>query len=86
MKIAYELLEVRNGPELNTIYRTGKTPTGTVEAMRKEMTEVLTKAFGEDGKEKRANSARLKLQMDKAWDADGTSTRSFKAFIDYISA
>ncbi|PIL36220.1 hypothetical protein GSI_01881 [Ganoderma sinense ZZ0214-1] len=53
----YELLEVRTGHGLRPIYRNGKTPSGTVEAVKAEVTDVLKRAFGEEGEGQEGPSA-----------------------------
>ncbi|KAI0675345.1 UDP-Glycosyltransferase/glycogen phosphorylase [Trametes maxima] len=82
---AYELLEVRTGNGLRTIYRTGKAPTGTLDAIREEARSVLGKAFGEDGKRKRANLLTIKARLDKAWVDGGVAKRDVEAFLDSVS-
>lgn len=67
LNIAYELFEARNGPALNTVYRTGKAPTGTVDAFCLEAKDILKKAFGEDGMHKRNNVLKLKQKTEEAW-------------------
>ena len=77
-------MEVRSGHGLKPLYRTGKAPTGTIEAVKAEVKDVLTKAFGEDGQAKRANSLKLKGEMEKAWTEDGPATCSFTSFLDSL--
>ncbi|KAI0329394.1 UDP-Glycosyltransferase/glycogen phosphorylase [Cubamyces sp. BRFM 1775] len=78
----YELLEVRSGHGLRPICRTGKAPTGTLEAIKTEATQVLQKAFGEDGKRKRANLLAVKARIDRAWEEGGASRRDVETFVD----
>ncbi|KAH8085451.1 UDP-Glycosyltransferase/glycogen phosphorylase [Cristinia sonorae] len=70
-QVAYELLEVRINNGLKPIYRTGKAPLNTIDALKAEVREVLDKAFGEDGQKKRTNVKKLKAQIDAAWDKGG---------------
>ena len=82
----YELLEVRTGHGLRPIYRHGKTPTGTAEAVRAEATDVLKRAFGEEGMAKRARLLALKERLDAAWGKGGASRKDVEAFLDTLSA
>ena len=81
--VAYELLEVRTGEHgLKTIYRTGKAPEGTVDAIRREMIDVLTKALGEDGEKKRAKLQELRHAVMQAWTENGPSKLAMESFLD----
>ncbi|EKM51754.1 glycosyltransferase family 1 protein [Phanerochaete carnosa HHB-10118-sp] len=73
LNVAYELLEVRTGDGLKPIYRTGKAPTGTLEAVRTEAGSVLEKAFGEDGDRKRANIRKLREASFELWKPGGAA-------------
>lgn len=84
--IGYELLEVRTGHGLRPIYRNGKTPTGTVEAVRAEAADVLRRALGEEGKAKRMRLLALKKRLDAAWEEGGASKRDVEAFLDTLRA
>ena len=54
--LGYELFEVRSGYGTLPIARLNDyAPVATVDAVRNEFSEVLQKAFGDDGKEKRKN-------------------------------
>ncbi|KAL1948023.1 hypothetical protein VTO73DRAFT_12098 [Trametes versicolor] len=48
LRIAYELLEVRNGVGLGPIHETGVAPAGTLDAVRTELRGVLSRAFGSE--------------------------------------
>ncbi|PAV19566.1 UDP-Glycosyltransferase glycogen phosphorylase [Pyrrhoderma noxium] len=70
----YELYEVRNGLGLRPLHRLGdKTPEGTVEAVRREIREVLDKAIGDDGKIKRENARKLSVKFSEMWDEENGS-------------
>ena len=84
LDVAYELLEIRSGDGLRTIYRTGKTPAGTVEAVRVEVAEVLDKAFGEDGRRKRENLARFREKCLELWKEGGAARRATEEFLDSL--
>ncbi|KAH9858632.1 UDP-Glycosyltransferase/glycogen phosphorylase [Lenzites betulinus] len=82
LNIAYELIEVRSGPSgLHPIYRNGKTPVGTIEAMKEELRGVLGKAFGEDGAQKRQKVLALREQVSRDWSEGGSSLRDVSAFL-----
>ncbi|KAH9914496.1 UDP-Glycosyltransferase/glycogen phosphorylase [Epithele typhae] len=83
-KIGYELLEVRTAHGLNKVYRTGYTPVGTVDAVKAEARRVLTQAFGEDGKEKRARLPAIREAMLGEWKEDGRSRRDVLAFLESL--
>ena len=84
LQVGYELLEVRTGPGLKPIYRTGYTPKGTVEAVKAEVREVLQKAFGEDGAKKRAKLTQLQKALNGEWEEGGSSKRDALAFLDSL--
>ena len=85
LEIAYELLEVRSGAHgLKRIYRTGRTPLGTVEAVLAEMRAVLRNAFGADGAGKRERLEEMRRAVNGQWDEDGASRRDVLAFLDNL--
>ncbi|KAJ3554964.1 hypothetical protein NM688_g2832 [Phlebia brevispora] len=84
--IAYELFEVRTGHGLKPIYRTGKTPKGTLDAIRQEANQILDQAFGEDGKEKQAKVKKLQEGFAQAWAEQGLSQLALERFLDNLPA
>ncbi|OSD04841.1 glycosyltransferase family 1 protein [Trametes coccinea BRFM310] len=86
LDIAYELLEVRHGTGLGKIFRTGFTPTGTVEAVRNELRDVLSRAFSADGEAKRDRIKGLRAKMEEAWTENGIGRRQAEEFLDDASA
>ena len=84
LQVGYELLEVRTGPGLKPIYRTGYTPKGTVEAVKAEVRDVLQKAFGEDGAKKRAKLTQLQKALNGEWDENGSSRKDALAFLNSL--
>ncbi|TCD71970.1 hypothetical protein EIP91_000102 [Steccherinum ochraceum] len=82
--VAYELIEVRTGDGLKPIFRTGKTPVGTVDAIRAEAREVLAKAYGEDGARKRANAKQLQDKIQRAASDGGSDHVDMRRFLDSI--
>ncbi|GJE97780.1 glycosyltransferase family 1 protein [Phanerochaete sordida] len=87
LDVAYELLEVRNGPwGLKPIHRTGKTPTGTLVAVRAEANALLEKALGEDGARKRANIQKLRDAALELWKDGGEARIAAEQMLDSIAA
>ncbi|EIW63502.1 UDP-Glycosyltransferase/glycogen phosphorylase [Trametes versicolor FP-101664 SS1] len=82
LNVAYELIEVRNGCGLGKIYRNGRTPVGTIDAVKEEMRGVLDQAFGADGAEKRVRLQGLRTKLQAAWNEDGIARREVGAFLD----
>lgn len=81
LDVAYELLEVRHGTGLGPIFRTGKTPTGTLAAVQEELGKVLECAFGEDGEAKRKRLQVLRTSLDRAWAEDGVARAEAESFM-----
>ncbi|CAL1707824.1 unnamed protein product [Somion occarium] len=80
--IAYELFEVGTEPwGLKELHRTGKAPTGTLDAVREEARFVLDKAFGEDGASKRANMKPLQDAVSKTWEQGGPARRDLERLV-----
>ncbi|KAI0745747.1 UDP-Glycosyltransferase/glycogen phosphorylase [Earliella scabrosa] len=84
LNVAYELIQVRHGSGAGKIYRNGRTPVGTIEAVMAEMRDVLDRAFGEDGARKRKNLLALRETLRAAWAEDGVARRDVEAFLDDI--
>lgn len=84
LDVAYELVEVRHGSGLGPMYRTGKTPSGTVDAVKVEIADVLDRAFGKDGEEKRARLQTLKATLEDAWKEDGVARRDVRQLLESI--
>ncbi|EIW61191.1 UDP-Glycosyltransferase/glycogen phosphorylase [Trametes versicolor FP-101664 SS1] len=82
LDVAYELLEVRNGTGLTPIYRTGRTPAGTLDAVRAELRGVLARAFGADGQGKRARLQGVRRTLEGAWAEGGAGRRDVEVFVD----
>ena len=82
LDVAYELLEVRTGEHgLKPIYRTGKAPSGSTEAVRVEADQVLRSAFGDEGKRKRDNVEKLQRELSDAWAEQGSSRLALTRFL-----
>ena len=74
LNVAYELIEVRNGTGLGSIYRNGKKPTGTIDAVKAEVSDVLDRAFGEDEEKKRVSVLALRKILRDAWSNNENET------------
>lgn len=82
LNVGYELIEVRTGPAgLHTIYRNGRTPVATIEAIKGEARDVLAKAYGPDGVEKRERLVALTNAVTHEWEEGGGALRDVKAFL-----
>lgn len=84
LQIGYELLEVRTGHGLKPIYRNGRKPVGTIDAVKAEAREVLAKAFGEDGAEKRSRLQIVRQAMNTEWEKGGLARRDMLTFLDSL--
>lgn len=89
LRIAYELLEVRNGVGLGPVYETGVAPAGTLDAVRTELRGVLGRAFGSErgeGEAMRARLGELRGELREAWgEGEGGVARSgVEAFLDSL--
>ena len=86
LDVAYELYEIRNGLGLKPIFRNGKVPVGTVEAVREEAARVLENAFLADGQRKRENPKKLREAILGSWSDGGSSRLSMDALADALDA
>ena len=87
LDVAYELYEVRTGLlGLKPIFRNGKVPVGTIEAVREEAARVLEDAFFGDGKRKRENLKKLREAVLGSWTDGGSSKLSMDALSDALCA
>lgn len=83
--MGYELIEVRTGHAgLHTIYRNGRTPKGTIKAVKEEARDVLVKAYGTDGAEKRKRLASLTHAVTREWEEGGAALRDVKTFLESL--
>ncbi|KAJ7468082.1 hypothetical protein FB451DRAFT_1258033 [Mycena latifolia] len=89
LKCGFELEEVRQGLGLKYRASTGKTPVGTVAAVKAEAADVLARAFsGEEGKAARKKVQEVAARLGKAWDAgsegvpQGNAAANLRRFID----
>lgn len=84
LQTGYELFQARSGPGLQPAYRLGKSPEGTLDAFIAEAQQVLSKAFGDDGKRKTANAQRLQQQIAQTWSENGSSRKAVDELIASI--
>ena len=84
LQIGYELLEVRTGDGLRPICRTGYRPKGTVEAVKAEAREVLSKAYGKDGAQKWMKLQEIRRKVTSEWENGGSSRRDMCMFLDSL--
>ncbi|KAL7281194.1 hypothetical protein ACG7TL_004502 [Trametes sanguinea] len=81
LEIGYELLEVRTGHGTHPLHRNGRKPIGTIDALKAEAKEVLTRAFGEDGARKREELLPLTNAFKREWEEGGASLKDVCAFL-----
>ncbi|TFK85644.1 glycosyltransferase family 1 protein [Polyporus arcularius HHB13444] len=81
---AFELIEVRHGAGTGKIYRNGRVPVATVDAVKAEMRDVLERAYGEEGARKRANLLSLRKTLQAAWSENGIARREVESFLDEL--
>lgn len=84
LKAGIELFEVRSGRGLGPIYRNGKTPKGTREAVGEEIRRVLDICKGKEGDQMRRNAERLKVEFRNVWEKGGSAILEVQKFLkDY---
>ena len=66
------------------IYRNGRVPVATVDAVKSEMRDILERAYGEEGARKRANILNLRKTLQAAWSENGVARREVEALLDAI--
>ncbi|KAJ7047239.1 UDP-Glycosyltransferase/glycogen phosphorylase [Mycena alexandri] len=82
LNVAFELVEVRTGLGLTTpSYGSERVPRGTREAVGSEMRGVIDEMRGENGKEKRKNAERMKVELRMAWGERGPAKVAMRAFL-----
>ncbi|KAI0644664.1 UDP-Glycosyltransferase/glycogen phosphorylase [Trametes meyenii] len=84
LKIGYELVEVRTGYGTRARRRDGRKPVGTIEALKAEARDVLAKAFGPDGAEKRKRLEVLTQAVANEWKEGGSALRDVSTFLDSL--
>ena len=60
-------------------------PVNTIDALKEEARDVLGKAFGEDGAQKRVKLLELRKAMLAEWMDGGHAKRDLQAFVDSLS-
>ena len=77
------MFEVRTGHGLRPIHRLGnKAPTGTIDAIRREASELFKKAQGEDGAKKRAKAQWFSEKFAQDWAEDGALWEELRKLVD----
>ncbi|KAI0644654.1 UDP-Glycosyltransferase/glycogen phosphorylase [Trametes meyenii] len=84
LEIGYELIEARSGLGMKPRYRDGKKPVGTIDALKAETREVLGKAYGLDGAEKRKRLQALSKAFEREWEEGGSALRDVSKFLDSL--
>ncbi|TFK86898.1 glycosyltransferase family 1 protein [Polyporus arcularius HHB13444] len=84
LDVSFELIEVRHGAGAGKIYRNGRVPVGTIDAVKAEMRDILERAYGAEGARKRANILRLGNTLQTAWSENGIARREVEALLDAI--
>lgn len=84
LDVGFELIEVRHGEGAGKIYRNGRVPVATVDAVKSEMRDILERAYGEEGARKRANILNLRKTLQAAWSENGVARREVEALLDAI--
>ncbi|KAH9476237.1 UDP-glycosyltransferase 84A1 [Psilocybe cubensis] len=83
LKVAFELIEVRTGPNgMKPLLRSGHKASGTREAVGVEIRRVIDLCRGDQGKELRQNAMELKTELSKSWDENGISKKEMKRFAE----
>ncbi|KAF9267780.1 hypothetical protein L218DRAFT_854735 [Marasmius fiardii PR-910] len=83
LKTGYELHEVRRGHGLRYRPSYDKTPNGSVEAIRQEARDILTRAFFDEKekKEKRSAAEAMQAELEKAWQEGQPAKEAMKRFV-----
>ena len=77
---------MRTGHGLRPVHRLGdKAPEGTIEAVRREALEVLGKAYGKDGQEKRGKAQRLSREFARGWEVGGSSWQELSRAMEILA-
>lgn len=73
---------MRNGDQgLKPILATGQAPTGTLDAFKAEIAQLLQDMTGESGERKRRNAKRMQKEAQGAWVAGGPARRGFEELV-----
>lgn len=79
--VAFTFYEARTGElGLKPILATGKTPTGTLDAFKEEVKQLLDDMAGEAGARKRRNVQKRKADLARSWGDGGRSRQVLEAF------
>ena len=64
--------------------RSGRSPVGTLDAVKAEVREVLTSAFGADGTRMRENLGLLRRAVLGEWEEGGVSRKDVIEFLNSL--
>lgn len=83
--MGYELFEIRSEHGLLPVHRLGnRAIAATLDSVRAEIREVLTKAMGEDGRVKRANVLKFREELRECWKPGGRSWKEIARITDLL--
>ncbi|KAF8459776.1 UDP-Glycosyltransferase/glycogen phosphorylase [Gautieria morchelliformis] len=80
LDVAFQMVEVRTGHGLKPLYR-GVHPTGTNEAVAAEARNILQKARGPEGEQKRRNAESMRYKWKKEWKEGGEALSDLRRFL-----
>ncbi|KIJ28432.1 glycosyltransferase family 1 protein [Sphaerobolus stellatus SS14] len=81
LDVAYQVIEARTGEAGLKSLKRGAQPSGTVEALTREARQILKKAQGPDGAQKRKNAQAISSNLKRAWEVDGDAYNDLKQFL-----
>lgn len=84
LQVGYELIEVRTGLGLQPMLRSGRSPVGTLDAVKAEARDILTRAFGDHGARLRENLGPLRRALLGEWEEGGASRRDVVGFLNSL--
>ncbi|KIJ46331.1 glycosyltransferase family 1 protein [Sphaerobolus stellatus SS14] len=82
LNVGYQLTEARTGDAGLRPMKRGVKPTGTVDAIQREIREILQRARGEDGKIKRTNAEVISNKMKEDWEENGEAGTGLKRLLE----
>jgi hypothetical protein len=82
LKVAFELYETKTAMIGKPVLETGKSPSGTREAVAAEIRSVVGKCRGAEGRVLRANVEKVKSALEHAWKSDGPAKLELRNFVE----
>lgn len=84
LDVAFELLEVRSGEwGIQPVHYRNQKPSGSIEALERELAVVFDAMLGEEGKRKQANAEKVRDEMARSWLEGGAARNEFEQFLDF---